>query len=69
VTGLSQRSWLSSPGEPGPHWRAHLDARLADRPRQRAVGAGLRDRLVFVDRSLVTLVQLRYGVTPDVLAG
>lgn len=34
----------------------------------RAVGAGARYRLVFVDRLLVTLVHLRHGVTHDVLA-
>ncbi|MFF9811665.1 transposase family protein [Streptomyces coeruleorubidus] len=38
------------------------------RPRKRAVGAGAKHRLVFVDRLLVTLVHLRHGVTHDVLA-
>jgi hypothetical protein len=42
--------------------------RLADRPRQRAVEAGPRHRLVFVDRGLTTLVHLRHGVTHDVFA-
>jgi hypothetical protein len=32
------------------------------------VGAGARYRLVFVDRLLATLVQLRHGVSQDVLA-
>jgi hypothetical protein len=54
--------------ELGPRWQARQDARLADRPRQRAVGAGARHRLVFVDRLLATLVHLRHGVTHDVLA-
>src|SRR3712207_6190757 len=52
----------------GPRWQACRDARLADRPRRRAVGAGARYRLVFLDRLLATLVQLRHGVTHDVLA-
>ncbi|MFI8943521.1 transposase family protein [Streptomyces syringium] len=34
----------------------------------RAVGAGARDKLVFVDRLLATLVHLRHGTTHDVLA-
>ena len=48
---------------------ARQDAKLADRPRRRrAVGAGAKHRLVFVDRLLATLVHLRHGVTHDVLA-
>ena len=48
---------------------ARQDARLADRPRRRrAVGAGAKHKLVFVDRLLATLVHLRHGVTHDVLA-
>jgi hypothetical protein len=54
--------------ELGPRWQARQDARLADRPRQRAAGAGARYRLVFLDRLLATLVHLRHGVTHDVLA-
>ncbi|MGG7569368.1 helix-turn-helix domain-containing protein [Streptomyces sirii] len=38
------------------------------RPRKRAVGAGAKHRLVFVDRLLATLVHLRHGTTHDVLA-
>jgi hypothetical protein len=53
--------------ELGPRWQARQDARLADRPRRRAVGAGARHRLVFIDRLLATLVHLRPGVTHDVL--
>jgi hypothetical protein len=55
VTGLS-REVLA---ELGPRWQA----RRADRPRQRAIGAGARHRLVFVDRLLATLVHLGHGVT------
>jgi hypothetical protein len=53
--------------ELGPRWKTRQDARLADRPRRRAIGAGARHRAVFLDR-LATLVHLRHGVTHDVLA-
>jgi hypothetical protein len=52
----------------GPRWQARQHARLADRPRRRAIGAGARHRLVFIDRLLATLVHLRHEVTHDVLA-
>ncbi|MFF7994596.1 transposase family protein [Kitasatospora xanthocidica] len=54
--------------ELGPVWQAQCDAELSDRPRRRAVGAGAKYKLVFVDRLLVTLVHLRHGVSHDVLA-
>lgn len=54
--------------EVGPVWQARQDARRQQRPRQRAVGAGARYKLVFVDRLLVTLVHLRHATTHDVLA-
>ncbi|WP_405706568.1 helix-turn-helix domain-containing protein [Streptomyces sp. NBC_00069] len=38
------------------------------RPRKRAVGAGAKQRLVFIDWLLATLVHLRHGATHDVLA-
>jgi len=68
VTGLSREVLAELVVELGPRWQARREARLADRPRQRAVGAGARHRLVFVDRLLTTLVHLRHGVTHDVLA-
>jgi hypothetical protein len=68
VTGLSREVLAELVAELGPRWQAREDARLADRPRRRAVGAGARYRLVFVDRLLATLVHLRPGVTSDVLA-
>jgi hypothetical protein len=68
VTGLSQEVLAELVAELGPRWQACQDARLADRPRQQAVGAGARYRLVFIDRLLTTLVYLRHGVTHDVLA-
>ncbi|WP_207916860.1 transposase family protein [Micromonospora sp. KC723] len=54
--------------ELGPVWQDRQQARLTTRTRQRAVGAGARYKLVFVDRLLATLVCLRHGVTHDVLA-
>jgi hypothetical protein len=55
--------------EIGPLWQERHQARLAARPRKRAVGAGAKHRLVFVDHLLATLVHLRHGVTHDVLDG
>ena len=68
VTGLSPQVLAELVVELRPRRQACQDARLADRPRQRAVGAGARHRLVFIDRLLATLVHLRHGVTHDVLA-
>jgi len=68
VTGLSPQVLAELVAELGPRWQARQDARLADRPRRRAVGAGASYRLVFIDRLLVTLLHLRDGVTPDALA-
>jgi DDE superfamily endonuclease/Helix-turn-helix of DDE superfamily endonuclease len=68
VTGLSREVLAELVAELGPRWQAREEARLADRPRQRAIGAGARHRLVFIDRLLATLVHLRHGVTHDVLA-
>ncbi|REH18425.1 hypothetical protein SAMN05428941_0123 [Streptomyces sp. 2114.2] len=45
-------------------WQERHQARLAARPRKRAVGAGAKHRLVLVDRLLDRLVHLRHGVTP-----
>jgi hypothetical protein len=67
VTGLSREVLAELVAELGPRWQACREARLADRPRRRAVGAGARHRLVFIDRLLATLVHLRHGVTHDVL--
>jgi hypothetical protein len=68
VTGLSREVLAELVAEVGPRGQACQDARLADRPRRRAVGAGARHRLVFLDRLLATLVHLRHGGTHDVLA-
>ena len=68
ITGLSVDVLAELVAEVGPLWQAQHEARLASRPRKRAVGAGAKHRLVFVDRLLATLVHLRHGVTHDVLA-
>lgn len=62
ITGLSAGVLAGLVAEVGPLWQAQHRARLAARPRQRAVGAGANHRLVFVDRLLATLVHLRHGV-------
>jgi DDE superfamily endonuclease len=67
-TGLSREVLAELVGRVGPAL-AGAPARTADRsPRQRAIGAGARHRLVFIDRLLATLVHLRHGVAHDVLA-
>jgi len=68
VTGLSRELLAELVAELGPRWQARRDTWLADRPRRRAVGAGARYRLVFIDRLLATLVHVRHGVTHDVLS-
>ncbi|WP_237735913.1 transposase [Streptomyces sp. AA1529] len=54
--------------EIGPLWHERHQAVLTARPRRRAVGAGAKHKLVFVDRLLATLVHLRHGATHDLLA-
>ncbi|WP_206669278.1 transposase family protein [Streptomyces sp. IB2014 016-6] len=68
ITGLTAGVIAELVEEIGPLWQERHQARLAARPRKRAVGAGAKHRLVFVDRLLATLVHLRHGVTHDVLA-
>ncbi len=52
VTGLSPQVLAELVVELGRRWQSRRDARLADRPRRRAVGAGARHRRVFIDRLL-----------------
>ncbi|MFI2078131.1 hypothetical protein [Streptomyces triculaminicus] len=68
ITGLSHEVIAALVTEVGPVWQARHEARLSDRPRRRAIGAGARYKLVFVDRLLATLAHVRHGVTHDVLA-
>ncbi|MFF2539555.1 transposase family protein, partial [Streptomyces cyaneofuscatus] len=68
ITGLSAAVIAELVAEVAPLWHERHQARLASRSRKRAVGAGAKHRMVFVDRLLATLVHLRHGVTHDVLA-
>ncbi len=68
VTGLGRTVVAELVTEIEPLWHERHQARLASRARKRAVGAGARHKLVFVDRLLITLVHLRHGTTHDVLA-
>ncbi|MFC7929221.1 helix-turn-helix domain-containing protein [Streptomyces cinereoruber] len=68
ITGLTAEVIAELVAEVGPLWHERHQARLASRPRKRAVGAGAKHRLVFVDRLLATLVHLRHAATHDVLA-
>ncbi|MFH9740104.1 transposase family protein [Streptomyces roseolus] len=68
ITGLSADVVSELIAEVGPLGRQRRRVRLSARPRKRAVGAGAKHRLVFVDRLLAALVPLRHGVTHDVPA-
>ena len=68
ITGLSPGVIAELVAEIGPLWHERHQAILLARPRCRAVGAGAKHKLVFVDRLLATLVHLRHGATHDVLA-
>lgn len=68
ITGLDPEVIAELVGLIGPLWQERHQAALASRPRRRAVGAGAKHKLVFVDRLLATLVHLRHGATHDVLA-
>ncbi|WP_307825261.1 transposase family protein [Streptomyces sp. M2CJ-2] len=68
ITGLSADVIAELVAEIGPLWHERHQSKLAFRPRKRAVGAGAKHRLVFVDRLLTTLVYLRHATTHDVLA-
>ncbi|MFB6978095.1 helix-turn-helix domain-containing protein [Streptomyces scopuliridis] len=68
ITGLTAGVIAELVEEVGPLWQERHQTRLAARPRKRAVGAGAKYRLVFVDRLLATLVHLRHGATHDALA-
>ncbi|MCX4562171.1 transposase [Streptomyces phaeochromogenes] len=68
ITGLAPGVIAELVAEIGPLWHERHQADLASRPRRRAVGAGAKHKLVFVDRLLAALVHLRHGATHDVLA-
>ncbi|MFJ4866831.1 transposase family protein [Streptomyces sp. NPDC088748] len=68
ITGLSAEVIAELVAEVGPLSHERHQVRLESRPRERAVGAGAKHRLIFIDRLLATLVHLRHGATHDVLA-
>lgn len=68
ITGLTPDVIADIVAEVAPLWHERHHAALVARPRRRAVGAGAKHKLVFVDRLLATLVHLRHGATHDVLA-
>ncbi|MFE1522271.1 transposase family protein [[Kitasatospora] papulosa] len=68
ITGLTSDVIAELVAEEGPLWHERHQAKLASRPRKRAVGGGPKHRLVFIDRLLATLVHLRHAVTHEVLA-
>ncbi|MFC8495078.1 transposase family protein [Streptomyces sp. NPDC057235] len=68
ITGLSADVIAELIAGVGPLWHERQQAKLASRPRKRAVGAGAKRRLMFIDRLLAALVHLRHGATHDVLA-
>ncbi|MFJ9420391.1 transposase family protein [Streptomyces sp. NPDC101227] len=68
ITGLAADVIAELVAEVGSLWHEWHQARLVSRTQKRAVGAGAKHRLVFVDRLLATLVHVRHGVTHDVPA-
>ncbi|MET8509206.1 transposase family protein [Streptomyces sp. NPDC004787] len=68
ITGLSADVIAELVAEFGSLWHERHQAKLTSQPQKRAVGAGAKRRMVFIDRLLATLVHLRHGVTHDVLA-
>ncbi|WP_393073636.1 hypothetical protein [Streptomyces sp. LN704] len=61
IAGLSAGVFAELVAEVGPLWPERHQATLVSRPRKRAVGAGAKHRLVFVDRLLATLVETGAG--------
>ncbi|MFI9018945.1 transposase family protein [Streptomyces griseus] len=68
ITGLAPDVIAELVAEIGPLWHERHQAVLTSRLRRRAVGAGAKYKLAFVDRLLATLVHLRHATTHDVLA-
>ncbi|MEV7525371.1 transposase family protein [Streptomyces sp. NPDC091371] len=68
ITGLSADVIAELVAEVGPLWHERHQVRLESRPRERAVGAGAKHQLVFIDRLLTMLGRLRHGAIHDLLA-
>ncbi|MFI0141939.1 transposase family protein [Streptomyces luteogriseus] len=71
LSGVSRAHFGELLEELAPKWQGGRESALRERrggDRRRAVGAGPKQRLVFVDRLLVTLVHLRLGLPHAALA-
>lgn len=68
LTGVTRVQFARLIAEVGPVWEAEREARLSERKRQRAFGAGRKHELPFAGRLLLTLVYLRWNVTYRMLA-
>ncbi|MDQ0681135.1 hypothetical protein QFZ56_000098 [Streptomyces achromogenes] len=71
LSGISRAHFGELLEELAPRWQAARESALHERrggDRRRAAGAGPKQRMVFVDRLLVTLVHLRLGIPHAALA-
>lgn len=68
LTGLSRAQFARLIGESGEAWEIEREARLSDRSRQRAFGAGRKHVLPFAGRLLLAVMYLRWNVTLRFLA-
>jgi hypothetical protein len=71
LSGISRAHFAELLKELAPKWQASRESALPERRgghRRRTAGAGPKQRLVFVDRLLVTLVHLRFGLPHAALA-
>ncbi|WP_435878204.1 transposase family protein [Streptomyces microflavus] len=71
LSGVSRAHFGELLEELAPKWQARRESALRERrggERRRAAGAGRKQRLVFTDRLLVTLVHLRLGLPHAALA-
>ncbi|MFF4764398.1 transposase family protein [Streptomyces sp. NPDC001292] len=70
-TGVSRAHFGELLVELAPRWEAARESQLAERRgsvRKRAAGAGRKQKLVFTDRLLVTLIHLRHDLPHAALA-
>ncbi|MFI9630187.1 transposase family protein [Streptomyces sp. NPDC052042] len=71
LSGVSRAHFGGLLEELAPKWEAARESALRERrggDRRRAAGAGPKQRLVFIDRLLITLVHLRLGLPHVALA-
>jgi hypothetical protein len=62
LCGVSVAEFAELVAQVGPKWEAARTARLSDRERARALGAGRNYELVFAARMFLTLVHLRHNL-------